>query len=176
MKRHAMLMVVTAVLWSCAAERTLTVTKPAPSATPPVKARVMQVGEPSTTSQIEVYGYIPDSFENSAWQFLQINGHRMATGDLAPTIRFTYGQLSGVTGCNVFNARYQRDGLWLAVSGLKIGNQPCDSLVAQQTLISTAVTQVRSVRIIQSNNYLAFLDANNKMLAELKPVKIKEGG
>ncbi len=176
MKRHIILMVVSVCLWSCAAERTLTVTKPAPSATPPVKSRVMQVGAPTATSQIKVYGYIPDSFENSAWQFLQINGQRMATGDLAPTIRFTYGQLSGATGCNVFNARYQRDGLWLTVLGLKMGNQPCDSLIGQQTLIATAVSQVRSVRIIQSNNYLALLDINNKLLAELKPVKVKEGG
>jgi hypothetical protein len=42
-------------------------------------------------------------------------------------------------------------------------------------LINTAISQVRSVRIIQSNNYLALLDANNKLLAELKPVKVKEG-
>lgn len=171
MKRHAMLMVVTAVLWSCAAERTLTVTKPAPSATPPVKARVMQVGEPTASSQIKVYGYIPDSFENSAWQFLQINGQRLATGDLAPMIRFTYGQLTGATGCNSYNARYKRDGLWLNVFAVKMGTQPCDSLLEQQTLISTAISQVRSVRIIQSNNYLALLDANNKLLAELKPIK-----
>ena len=86
-------------------------------------------------------------------------------------IRFTYGQLTGATGCNSYNARYKRDGLWLNVFAVKMGTQPCDSLLEQQTLISTAISQVRSVRIIQSNNYLALLDANNKLLAELKPIK-----
>jgi heat shock protein HslJ len=86
-------------------------------------------------------------------------------------IRFTYGQLNGATGCNNYNARYKRDGLWLNVFAVKMGTQPCDSLLEQQILISTAITQVRSVRIIQSNNYLALLDANNKLLAELKPIK-----
>ena len=56
-----------------------------------------------------------------------------------------------------------------------MGTQPCDSLLEQQMLINTAISQVRSVRIIQSNHYLALLDANNKLLAELKPVKVKEG-
>jgi heat shock protein HslJ len=172
MNRHVILVAMAVFLSSCAAERTLKVTKPAPSTTPPVKMRVMQVGTPTSTSEIKVYGYIPDSFENSSWQFMQINGNRLATGELAPVVRFNYGQLSGATGCNIFNARYQRDGLWLNVSNLKVGNQPCDSLVSQQTLVVSAINQVRSVRIIQSNNYLAWLDANNKLLAELKPVKV----
>lgn len=171
MNRHVLLMVLSVFLASCAAERTVKVVKPASSPTPAVKARVMQVGTPTSTSEIKVYGYIPDSFENSAWQFLQINGQRLATGDLAPVIRFTYGQLTGATGCNNYNARYKRDGLWLNVFAVKMGTQPCDSLLEQQILISTAITQVRSVRIIQSNNYLALLDANNKLLAELKPIK-----
>lgn len=175
MKRYWVWMLLPFCLWSCSTERTLMVKKPIPSAVPPVKARVMQVGEPMTTSEIKVYGYIPDSFESSAWQFMQVNGHRLATGDLAPVIRFTYGQLSGTTGCNVYNARYHRDGLWLNVFALKMGTQPCDSLLEQQMLIHTAISQVRSVRIIQSNHYLALLDANNKLLAELKPVKVKEG-
>ena len=173
MNRHVLLMVLSVFLASCAAERTVKVVKPAPSPTPAVKARVMQVGTPTSTSEIKVYGYIPDSFENSAWQFLQINGQRLATGDLAPVIRFTYGQLTGATGCNSYNARYKRDGLWLNVFAVKMGTQPCDSLLEQQTLISTAISQVRSVRIIQSNNYLALLDANNKLLAELKPIKVQ---
>lgn len=173
MSRHVLLLVLSVFLASCAAERTVKVTKPVPSATPAVKARVMQVGTPTSTSEIKVYGYIPDSFENSAWQFLQINGQRLATGDLAPVIRFTYGQLTGATGCNSYNARYKRDGLWLNVFSVKMGTQPCDSLLEQQTLISTAINQVRSVRIIQSNNYLALLDANNKLLAELKPIKVQ---
>ncbi len=144
--------------------------KPAPE----LKARVMDVGSSNVASQIKVYGHIPDSFDNSYWQFVQINGQRMAKGDLAPVARFKVGEVSGFTGCNTFVANYKRDGLWLSITGLKMGNQPCDSVLPQHQLVQRALSQVRSIRIIESNDYLAMLDANNKLLAELKPLKVKE--
>jgi len=55
-----------------------------------------------------------------------------------------------------------------------MGNQPCDSVLSQQQLVYRALSQVRSIRIIESNDYLAMLDANNKLLAELKPLKIRD--
>ena len=54
MMRYWVWMLLPFCLWSCSTERTLTVKKPIPSAVPPVKARVMQVGEPMTTSEIKV--------------------------------------------------------------------------------------------------------------------------
>ena len=55
-----------------------------------------------------------------------------------------------------------------------MGNQPCDSVLPQQQLVHRVLGQVRSIRIIESNDYLAMLDSNNKLLAELKPLKVKD--
>jgi len=160
---------------ACAAPSRTVDSKPL-TANPPVKARTMSVNalNASVSSQIKVQGTVPDSFDNSYWQFVQIEGQRMAKDDLAPVARFKVNELSGFTGCNTFVASYKRDGLWLAVSNLRMGNQPCDSVLSQQQLVYRALSQVRSIRIIESNDYLAMLDANNKLLAELKPLKIRD--
>ena len=146
------------------------------TAKPPVKARTMSVSSLNSTvsSQVKVQSTVPDSFDNSYWQFVQIDGQRMAKGDLAPVARFKVNELSGFTGCNTFVANYKRDGLWLTINNLKMSNQPCDSVLPQQQLVHRVLGQVRSIRIIESNDYLAMLDSNNKLLAELKPLKIKD--
>lgn len=166
---------VSIVLSACANSSRTIESKPL-TATPAVKARTMSVSTLNSTvsSQIKVQGSIPDSFDNSYWQFVQIEGQRMSKGELAPTIRFKNNELSGFTGCNAIMATYKRDGLWLTVNNLRVDNQPCDSVVQQQQSVHRALGQVRSIRIIERNDYLAMLDANNKLLAELKPLKVEE--
>lgn len=131
-----------------------------------------------TTAQqkvVKVYNHIPTGFENSRWQFVDIKGKSMSSGNLAPFVRFVQGELTGFTGCNNFMGRYQRDGMWLNISAFKSEKQPCDSLSAQQTLVTSALMQTRSIRVIKSTDNLVFLDGQSKVVAELKAVKMKEG-
>ncbi len=126
---------------------------------------------------IKVYNHIPESFDNSRWQFVDIKGHEVATGKLAPFVRFAQGALSGFTGCNDYVGRYQRDGMWLNITTFRAEKQPCDSLSSQQILVTTTLMQMRSIRIIESTDNLVLLDGQSKVLAELKSVKVpKEGG
>lgn len=171
-----MSMLMLSVLMTACASPSRTIDSKPLAANPPVKARTMSIGalNASVSSQIKVHGTVPDSFDNSYWQFMQIDGQRMAKDDLAPVARFKVNELTGFTGCNRFVAAYKRDGLWLTIGNFKMGNQPCDSVLPQQQLVYKALSQVRSIRIIESNDYLAMLDANNKLLAELKPLKVKD--
>lgn len=148
--------------------------KPQPrimSLTPPVQMRVMSVGAPTASSTINVNATIPDSFDNSTWQLLQIRGQRMSADNLAPVFSFKSGELSGFTGCKSLTGTYQRDGVDLWVTSFQMDSQPCDALQLQQQLVEWAWMQVRHIRIIQTNNYLALLDDYNNLLAELKPLK-----
>ena len=148
--------------------------KPQPrimSIIPPVQMRVMSVGAPTASSTINVNATIPDSFDNSTWQLLQIRGQRMSADNLAPVFSFKSGELSGFTGCKSLTGTYQRDGVDLWVTSFQMDSQPCDALQLQQQLVEWAWMQVRHIRIIQANNYLALLDDYNNLLAELKPLK-----
>lgn len=132
-----------------------------------------------TTAQqknIKVYNHIPDSFDNSRWQFVDIKGQSVASGKLAPYVGFAKGELSGFTGCNAYFGRYKRDGMWLNISTFRAEKQPCDSLSAQQSLVTGALMQMRSIRIIESTDNLVFLDAQSKVVAELKSVKVPKEG
>ncbi len=148
--------------------------KPQPrimSITPPVQMRVMSVGAPTASSTINVNATIPDSFDNSTWQLLQIRGQRMSADNLAPVFSFKSGEFSGFTGCKSLTGTYQRDGVDLWVTSFQMDSQPCEAMLSQQQLVEWAWMQVRHIRIIQANNYLALLDDYNNLLAELKPLK-----
>lgn len=150
--------------------------KPQPrimSITPPVQMRVMSVGAPTASSTINVNATIPDSFDNSTWQLMQIRGQRMSADNLAPVFSFKSGEFSGFTGCKSLTGTYQRDGVDLWVTSFQMDSQPCEAMLSQQQLVEWAWMQVRHIRIIQSNNYLALLDDYNNLLAELKPVKVE---
>ena len=97
--------------------------KPQPrimSITQPVQMRVMSVGAPTASSQIQVKPVIPDSFDNSTWQLLQIRGQRMSADNLAPIFSFKSGEFSGFTGCKSLTGTYQRDGVDLWVTSFQM--------------------------------------------------------
>lgn len=160
-----------ATIWSLVA--CTSAPKPKPiimSITQPVQMRVMSVGAPTASSQIQVKPVIPDSFDNSTWQFMQIRGQRMSANTVAPIFSFKSGELSGFTGCKTLTGTYQRDGVDLWITSFQTDSQSCDAMQSQQQLVEWALMQVRHIRIIQANNYLALLDDHNNLLAELKPL------
>ena len=147
--------------------------KPKPiimSITQPVQMRVMSVGAPTASSHIQVKPVISDSFDSSTWQLIQIRGQRMSANTVAPIFSFKSGELSGFTGCKTLTGTYQREGVDLWITSFQTDSQSCDAMQSQQQLVEWALMQVRHIRIIQANNYLALLDDHNNLLAELKPV------
>lgn len=58
---------------------------------PPVLVRVMSISSPSVVSTIEVEATIPDSFDQSAWQLLQVRGVKVATDSKAPYYVLSWG-------------------------------------------------------------------------------------
>ena len=74
------------------------------------------------------------------------------------------------TGCKQITGTYQRQGFELWVTGFVMDNETCAAIASQQQLVEWLLMQVRQVRIIQSNGYLALLDDYQNLLAELKPV------
>lgn len=133
--------------------------------------RVMSVTAPTASSQIKVFERIPDSFDDSSWQLLQVRGQRMSLDSAIPTLYFKAGALTGFSGCKQIYGSYQRDAVDLWVTGFYVDNQPCNGLQAQHELVEWMLMQVRSIRIIESNGFLALLDNYHNLLAELKPVK-----
>ncbi len=132
--------------------------------------RVMAVNAPTVVSQIQVLNDIPKDFDNSSWQILQVRGQRLASDSFTPMLTFKSGELLGFTGCKQITGTYQRQGFELWVTGFVMDNETCAAIASQQQLVEWLLMQVRQVRIIQSNGYLALLDDYQNLLAELKPV------
>ncbi|PTQ89021.1 META domain-containing protein [Agitococcus lubricus] len=168
MKKASIALIVMACIGACSSQPQRTISLPKVTDKAMVKDRTIALAG----NQVSVYGDMPDNFDNTYWQFIHVQGQRLATGDLAAVLRIKTGDLYGTSGCNDYTARYRRDGLWLAVSALKMGNQPCDSLVSQDQLVYKALSQVRSVRLLQSNDNLVLLDAKGSVIAELKALKL----
>lgn len=136
----------------------------------PIQMRVMSVGAPTASSQINVHDAIPESFDSSTWQLVQIRGQRMNADALAPIIKFDSGMLTGFTGCKNIEGSYERDGVDFWITGFHMDSQPCDAVLIQHQWVEWVLMQVRHIRIVQSNGYLALLDDYNNLLAELKPI------
>ena len=137
---------------------------------PPVLVRVMSISSPSVVSTIEVEATIPDSFDQSAWQLLQVRGVKVATDNKAPVLRFKLGVLAGFTGCQTINGTYQRDGVNLWVTSFYMDNQACYDVQTQHESFEWMLMQVRHIRLLKANGYLAFVDGYNNLLAEFKPL------